>query len=363
MTGKRTYLTPGPSELYFTVQDHMRTAMRDKVASISHRSATFQAIFRDTRQALAELLNIPDNFHIFFASSATEIWERIIQNMVEEESYHLVNGAFSERFFKIALELGRSPEQIIAPYGEAVDLSRIMVSETYEMISITHNETSTGAMHTLKDLAVLREAFPEQLIAVDAVSSLPCPALNFDHFDCLYFSVQKAFGLPAGLGVWIVNDRCMAKAESMLMRKKSVGSYHSLPSLWAKSLKDQTPETPNMLGVYLLGKVARDMISSGIDQIRRDTTYKAAVLYQAAEKHPLLSPFVKKEENRSQTTIVLDVDGNVEELQAYLAENGLVVGTGYGQFKDHQIRVANFPAHSKETFEQLADLLEAYGQA
>ncbi|MGB3180281.1 MAG: aminotransferase class V-fold PLP-dependent enzyme [Cyclobacteriaceae bacterium] len=360
MKGKRTYLTPGPSELYFTVQDHMRTALREKVPSISHRSATFQSIFRDTREALAELLNIPDSFHIFFTSSATEIWERIIQNLVEEESYHLVNGAFSERFFKMALELGRSPEQIVAPYGEVVDLGKILLSETYELISITHNETSTGAMHTMEDLAVLREAFPEQLIAVDAVSSLPCPAFNFDHFDCMYFSVQKAFGLPAGLGVWIVNDRCMAKAESMLMRKKSVGSYHSLPSLWAKALKDQTPETPNVLGIYLLNKVARDMIDRGLDQIRRDTAYKAAVLYQAAEKHPLLTPFVKKKANRSDTTIVLEVDGDVDELQGYLAENGLIVGTGYGQYKDNHIRVANFPAHSREEFEQLADLLGAY---
>ncbi|MFA0963463.1 aminotransferase class V-fold PLP-dependent enzyme [Roseivirga sp. BDSF3-8] len=360
MNIRRTYLTPGPSELYFTVQDHIRAALRDQIPSISHRSATFQSIFRETRETLSELLDIPDNFHIFFTASATEIWERTIQNLVEEESYHLINGAFSSRFFKIAMELGRNPQKIMAPDGQVVDLEKIMLSETYELISITHNETSTGAMHTMKDLGVLRKAFPEQLIAVDAVSSIPCAPFDFNDFDSLYFSVQKAFGLPAGLGVWIVNDRCMAKAESMLMRKRSVGSYHSLPSLWAKALKDQTPETPNVLGIYLLGKVARDMITRGIKQIRNETGYKSAVIYNAVEGHPTVRPFVQKKENRSQTVIVLEVDGDVEELQGHLAKNGLVVGTGYGDYADKHIRIANFPAHSKEQFEMLADLLKDY---
>ena len=33
--------------------------------------------------------------------------------------------------------------------------------------------------------------------------------------DTAFFSVQKAFGLPAGLGVWIANEKCLEKAKRL----------------------------------------------------------------------------------------------------------------------------------------------------
>jgi phosphoserine aminotransferase len=91
--------TPGPSQLYFTVQDHLRKAIRDRIGSLSHRSKEFETIFKEATEGLRELLSIPKGFHVFFAASATEIWERILQNLVNEGSFHLVNGAFSKRFY------------------------------------------------------------------------------------------------------------------------------------------------------------------------------------------------------------------------------------------------------------------------
>src|SRR5690349_4699717 len=94
--------TPGPSQLYFTVSDHARQAFKEGIPSISHRSKTFEQISKQTTEGLRQLLNIPQDFHIFFTGSATEIWERIIQNLVEENSFHLVNGSFSKRFHEIS---------------------------------------------------------------------------------------------------------------------------------------------------------------------------------------------------------------------------------------------------------------------
>src|SRR5688572_16630785 len=83
--------TPGPSQIYFTVKDHMLRAFRDGIPSLSHRSKEFERIFEDTTSGLRELLQIPDSFRILFTASATEVWERTIQNLVEESSLHLVN--------------------------------------------------------------------------------------------------------------------------------------------------------------------------------------------------------------------------------------------------------------------------------
>jgi phosphoserine aminotransferase len=76
--------TPGPSQLYFTVEDHMRKAFREGVPSLSHRSGAFEKIYQHAAEGLKELLEIPNGFQIVFAASATEIWERSIQNLVAE---------------------------------------------------------------------------------------------------------------------------------------------------------------------------------------------------------------------------------------------------------------------------------------
>ncbi len=349
--------TPGPSQLYFTVEDHMRQAFRDGIPSLSHRTKTFEGIYQHTTSGIRQILGIPDHFHIVFTSSATEIWERIVQNLVEEKSHHFVNGAFSQRFYEIALQLNRRPTKTEVPEGEGF---KSIENKHTELIALTHNETSTGVMLPIEFIHSFRESQPEALITVDAVSSLPYPLFDFTKIDSLYFSVQKGFGLPAGLGVWILNDACVTKAEHIQAKGISIGTYHSIPSLVAHAKKNQTPETPNVLGIYLLGKVIEDMLRRGIDMIRKETEYKAAILYHALQQHELIKPLVQEKAFQSKTVIVADTGSHTEKIKSFLEAHGLSPGDGYGKAKASQLRFANFPAHSKEQFELLVDTLAKY---
>jgi phosphoserine aminotransferase len=137
----KTYFTPGPSELYFTASDHIKQALNDKIPSISHRSKKFEGIYATAVGNIRQLLNLPDNYHVFFTGSATEIWERILQNCVEEYSSHLINGSFSERFYETALELGKKPEKFEAEEGSCVKVDEIEFSGDAELIAFTQNET------------------------------------------------------------------------------------------------------------------------------------------------------------------------------------------------------------------------------
>ena len=348
------FLTPGPSQLYFTVETHLKQALKQNIPSISHRSKAFEMINQQTQEHLRDLLNIPDNFQIFFTASATEVWERIAQNLVINESHHLVNGAFSKRFAAIVEECGLRAGITEAPHSEVANIGELMIPESTELIALTHNETSTGAQHVWDDIAAVRKAFPDQLIALDVVSSAPDVIIDFNDIDTTYFSVQKGFGLPAGLGVWIVNDRCMDKAMEKQLTGASLGSYHSLPSLMDKGRKFQTPETPNVLGIYMLGCIAEDMLTKGMDMIRRETAYKAAVLYQAFESSEKLVPFVAKPTNRSRTTTVAQCT-DAPGLTAFLEERGIIVGSGCGSYKNEHIRIANCHEHSKEQEELKAE--------
>jgi phosphoserine aminotransferase len=354
-----TNFTPGPSQLYFTVSDHAREAFKEGIPSISHRSKLFEQISQGTTDGLRQLLNIPKDFHLFFTGSATEIWERIIQNLVDENSFHLVNGSFSKKFYEISLQLNKKPKKAEVKEGQGFDDSLQIPSGT-ELIAVTHNETSTGVSLPLEYIYKLKEQHPDALLVVDAVSSLPYPNFDFAKIDSLFFSVQKGFGLPAGLGVWIVNDKCIAKANQLASKGISIGSYHNLPTLQANAQKHQTPETPNVLGIYLLNKLVADFLRRGIDTIRKETEYKSAILYQALEQHNILSAFVQDKKFQSKTVIVADCQSHTENLTKFLVKRGLHPGDGYGSSKKTQLRFANFPTHSKEQYEMLVDALQLF---
>lgn len=355
----KVYFTPGPSELYPTVAQHLQEAMTQKIGSISHRSKQFQEIYASAESGLRELLQLPDEYEVLFVASATEVWERAIQNNVRRESFHLVNGSFSKRFYETAQELGREAHVHEVPFSQGFHVESITIPETTELVALIQNETSSGASMTVEEIDQIRDKTPaDALVYVDAVSSLPYPAFDYSRVDSVYFSVQKCFGLPAGLGVWLVNDRCLAKARELQEEGLSIGSYHTLPSLLEKALQSQTVETPNVLNIYLLAKVVTDMNQKGAEQIRQETEAKAARIYTFLEQSKLFAPAVEQPAHRSKTTIVANTTMPASEVNKHLAQYDLQVGSGYGKYKETQIRIANFPAHSMEQVEKLLEKLK-----
>ena len=334
----------------------MRKAFREGIPSISHRSKTFETFSQQATEGLRELLGVPTGYHIFFTASATEVWERAIQNLTANTSFHYVNGSFSKKFHEIATQLGRGAGKIEVAAGHGFDTIH---TEPAELVALVANETSTGVTTGDDFFKQVRAKHPEALLIVDAVSALPYQSIDYSVIDSCYFSVQKGFGMPAGLGVWLVNERCVEKAKA-LATKQSLGSYHSIPSFLSFEQKHQTPTTPNVLGIYLLSKIIEDFLRRGISIIRKETEYKAAILNQTLEAHSLIKPAVANPAWRSKTTLVAQTGAHTSKLVQYLENQGLSPGDGYGAGKQTQLRFANFPAHSKEVFEKLVDALNAY---
>lgn len=349
----KIYFTPGPAQLFYTFEEHLKRALFQDIPSISHRSSTFIKVIQETNEALRELLALPENYDIYFLNSANEAWDRIVQNLVENSSHHFANGAFSKKFYDFAREHGKQSTCTEVGDGHAFDSWDI--PEAAELIGITKNETSVGFSFTEEEIAKLRASNPDKLIALDVVSATPSLPVDFKNVDTAYFSVQKAFGLPPGLGVWLVNDRCHEVASGRA-KSTSLGSYRALPNLKKFGDKNQTPETPNMLYIYLLGKIAQDMINAGIRRIQNDTIYKATILNQVIEDHPQLSHFVDSKPHRSKTTIVANAE-DTDKFITFFEKKGIVLGAGYGDHKKNHIRIANFPTHSKESIEMLCDLM------
>ncbi|GAA4433456.1 phosphoserine transaminase [Ravibacter arvi] len=354
----QTYFTPGPAQLYPTFEKHLKTFVDRQLGSVSHRSQVYRELHAFTVSQLRSLLSVPDTHAILFLGSASEVWERILLSMVEKESFHLVNGSFSQKFYQYALAAGKKATKMEKAPGNGFDFDEITVPEEAELICTTHNETSCGVQMTETEIHRLKEAHPDKMIAVDMVSSAPYPALDYSLVDTAFFSVQKAFGLPAGLGVWIVGKQCLEKAILLKERKGlSIGAHHDLPTLWKNALNNETPATPNVMLIYLLGKIAADMNDKGVDTIRKETEKKAGLLYGFARANDAFSPFVLSEHHRSRTVAVLDTQLPAAEIIARLKERNLVIGSGYGDKKATQVRIANFPATDVAQIEALVSEL------
>lgn len=351
------FFTPGPSQLYPSVATHIQNALKDNICAMSHRSTVYKAMHQHTVEMLRALLNIPTTHQILFFASANEIWERLIQNCVINQSVHFVNGAFSERFFSIAQELQRPCSKIEAAWGDGFFYSEKKWDTAIDMLNFTHNESSTGLMQPLPVVYEYAAANPSALVSLDVVSSIPFVEVDFDKIDATYFSVQKGFGLPAGLGVLIASERVLDKAISAEKQGLSTGSYHRFSQMWKKATQFQTMETPNVLAIYLLGKVAEDMLNQGLNAIRKECIQKYELLENTVNQCNNLSFYVKNADFRSRTVLTIDTKEDSQNLIAKFKTQGFTIGDGYERNKGKQIRIANFPTHQIADMEALIPLL------
>lgn len=348
---KKIYFTPGPSQIYPKLEKYINEALSKNIMSISHRSVDYMKIAEQTQTGIRKLLRIPPSHHIFFMSSSLESMERIIANCVDRHSHHFVNGSFAQAFLNASS--AQRKKTTVHSFGpeEHIDMSTVMIPTGAELICITQNETSNGSSIPMKDIYVLKKRYPHTPFAVDIVSSAPYPSIDFKRIDVAFFSVQKGFGLPSGLGVLIVSD-------SLVKSSKLMG-YHDFPSLAKKEALFQTPETPNVLYIFLLGKVVQDMLKIGISQIRKLTEEKALLVKKYIDNNArFASFFIKNRIIQSQTVLVVELGENAREVVKSLESKNFVVGKGYGDYKKTQIRIANFPQHSFQDFKNLTKELD-----
>lgn len=360
----------------------MKAAEAEGLLSESHRSPRFRRCVEAMDEGLRELLEIPPEYRILLVGSASEAMERIIQGTVEHRSIHLVNGAFARRMRDVAGNLGRETWCLEVPDGASFDDDRVLTgageagrwllpgddpeapgdeappgreTERPELLALTQNETSTGArippdrVHVLARRARARGL----LVAVDLVTGWPTEGVEPARIDCGYFSVQKAFGLPAGLGVLVCSPELLERARTLEDRGVAVGGYFGLPALAAAAEKSETRATPNMLAIHLLQLVSGAYARIGRETLERDALEKSDRFWAGIESAAGLHPFVGDDRIRSRTVLVVEVEGGSDDLRRRLAARGLLVGDGYGPWKGRHLRVANFPVQTSEMMEEL----------
>lgn len=352
MKTKMRYFTVGPSAIYPQVDQWTQDFYDLGYASISHRSEVFQKMYQNLDKALRELMQIPISHSIFIASSGSEIMERILQNCVQQSSFHFVNGAFSKKFYDYALRLGLDSNAYQIDYGCGFEYIP-NISDNVELIAMTHNETSTGIKTTEDYIHSVKRAYPNKILALDIVSSAPFVRLDFNLVDMCFFSSQKCFGLPAGLGIWIIDKKII---ENLTGKVNQRTTHNTLSDYSYHYRNYQTPSTPNVLGVYLLSLVADNMNKTGWENLYAELLKKKEFIQNLLANNDWLK-LKNLDGTSSDTVIPAEFLKNREEVMTYLAKNGLVVSSGYKEQKDRELRFANYPAIGWEDLSYLEKIL------
>lgn len=355
---------PGPSQLYPTVAFHLQELLHSGVLSSSHRSPSFCEEILCCQHSVRTLLGVPESWSVLFVGSATEAMERVIQGLVENSCFHLVNGAFSHRFYQTALDYGKDATAMEWTAGKgATEATSWPEGLNPELIACTHSETSTGVFLTDSTLQHLRQSYPQALIVMDVVSSVPALAIPWHQVDGAFFSVQKGMGMPSGLGVLLLSPQALERAHHLKNKGALTGGFHSLTRLQAYAQKGQTVETPNMLAISLLHRICQDFLAKGKSRLERESEEKAQLLYSTLEQLPSFPLFVSQPTSRAPTVAVIQSGESTPWLLQKLREKGFLLGSGYGGYKGEQIRIANFPAQSLENFQRLFVALEECAHA
>jgi phosphoserine aminotransferase len=344
---------PGPSKVYPEVRQYLTDAYDSGILAVPHRSETFMQLMRATVASLKKKLNIPQDYYIFFASSATECWEIIAQSFTFSQSFHLYNGAFGEKWYQYAKKICPEAQSQQFPLEETIDANKLEIPEDTEVICVTQNETSNGTQVNANTILNVFNKCKDQLLAIDATSSMAGLNLKYIKADIWFASVQKCFGLPPGMAVMVCSPRALFRAKKI----DEKNHYNSLVLLYEKMLNYQTSYTPNTLNLYLLYRTLeqRDIIKN----IDHHLVQRAQNLYEFFEPFTQFRPLITNPEVRSNTVITLEGPGKmVEEIKKNALANNIQLGNGYGKWARTTFRIANFPALTDTDFEALKNFFQ-----
>ncbi len=283
------------------------------------------------------------NFVLLATSSATGLMEAGLQNANPSRVLSVTVGAFSERWNKIATDNGFEADKLSFEWGEAADPDRVKTAlrnKKYDAVTVVHNETSTGVLSPLGDIAKAVRENSDAFLLVDAVTSLAGAPVETDAWgiDLVLAGSQKALALPPGLAVGAVSRRLLDRSRSAGVRSH----YFKFSEFEEFSKKHHTPTTPSIPHLYALdvqlGFFEQETMAA---RFERHRAMRSRVEAWANEKGCVFFP--KEAGVRSPTVSCLrpPAGHSAEKLKNALSAGGWTIGGGYGKLKADTFRISH----------------------
>lgn len=185
------------------------------VMEMSHKGKHMVSIADNAEANLRKLLNIPENFKVFFfQGGATLQFSTILYNLLGTEegatANYLQSGTWSEGAFKEAKKLCK-PNQVAEnkslKYAGLAEESDWNIKDGAKFFHYCDNETIVG----FEFQKFPYEKVPaDQVLVADMSSNFCSKPIDWSKYGVVYAGAQKNVG-PAGVTITIVRDDLLGK--------------------------------------------------------------------------------------------------------------------------------------------------------
>ncbi len=335
----RLLLGPGPSD------PHPRVLAALAAPTLGHLDPQFLGYMDDIQRLLRALFRTENALTFAVSGTGSAGMEACLVNMLERGDRVLVaeHGVFGGRMANIATRLGCDVTRVQAPFGEALDVSRVcdaIAASQPKLVAVVHAETSTGVLQAIPDItAAARKA--GALSLVDCVTSLGGVPVDIDAWqvDLAYSGTQKCLSCPPGLSPVTFSERAVATLRA---RKSPVVSWYLDATLlldyWGQERAYHHTAPINML--YALREALLVLREEGLDAAFARHMKCHRALVAGLEAMGLTLPVAAR--NRMPQLNVVQVPNGIDEIavrRALLRDYGIEIGGGLGPLKGRVWRI------------------------
>src|SRR5262245_13856432 len=260
VTTSRIYnFSAGPAVLPQTV---LEEAQRDLVAlpgvgmsvlEISHRSKTFEDILARTEADLRQLGNVPASHKVLFLQGgASTQFSMVPMNLLSpgRTADYIVTGGWAQKAVKEAQKVGSVN---IAATTEAENFARIPRQDELKLtpdaayVHLTSNNTLFGTEWAAEPVV------GDAPLVGDTSSDMFSRPIDISKYGLIYAGAQKNLG-PSGVTLVIVREDLLARSSK---------SLHTMLNYAVHAENGSMYNTPPCFGIYLMGLVAKWVLSNG----------------------------------------------------------------------------------------------------
>jgi predicted phosphoserine aminotransferase len=349
------FFLPGPTEVRREVLEAMLGPM------MGHRTAEMEALMERIQPGLKHAFRTERPVYVA-PSSGTGMMEMAVRSVGQRRALCLVNGAFSERFARIADLSGLEVTRLEVEWGDAHTPGMVddaMAGGDFDTVTVCHSETSTGVLNPIREIARVAHDHGA-MVCVDTVSSLAGAPVETDAWELDFVATgsQKSFALPPGLAFGVARPAVLERAAANPQR----GLYFDILEYERNLEKSQTPNTPAVSLMYAAAAQMTAILEEGIENRWERHRLMAERTYEWVDEMRgdgfqlgILAP----DGYRSPTvTCVTMPEGLVgSDVCGAMRAQGYVIAPGYGKARDDMIRIGHMGDHTVAELNALLEVL------
>ncbi|MBQ2417545.1 MAG: 3-phosphoserine/phosphohydroxythreonine transaminase [Alistipes sp.] len=352
---KKHNFSAGPSILPDVAYQNAAKAILDfngtglSILSISHRTKDFEDVLNSAQSLMRELLNIPENYHIYFVGGgASTQFFHIPANFLGKKAGYVNTGVWTKKAIKEAKLYGEV--EIVAT---SEDRNFCYIPKNFDIptdldyLYICTNNTIYGTEYKT-DIDS-----PVPVIA-DMSSDILARPIDVSKYAVIYGGAQKNLA-PAGVSFVIIRDDMLSKVVRPLPTMINVNTHVENNSMF---------NTPPVFPIFVMNETLKWIKSiGGLEVMYKMNVEKAKVLYDEIERNSLFRPTVDEGDRSLMNICFVMAEGKEDlapEFLKFATERGMV------GIKGHRLvggfRASCYNALPKESVEALVACMQEFEQ-